>query len=413
VLNALVDGLLASTCGLGDKPSALILDPKGDFHSKIRLVCERYGRKDDLVVLDAQQPRQSIRWNPFDSDDDELEVSSRFAAVLESVGVKSSQDTFWVDSAKKFIRHSIALIRATNPQDEPPSFAAIGELAASWTPIDERIQRFPDDHPSWQSLVYFTTEWAELADQTRSSIQAYITNMVDPFLMDPYVWLFAGASTMRIAEMIDQGKILYVHMPIADKEAMSRVVNTFIKLEFYREVLKRPNKKRASFFLCDEFQAFFTTAQGKGDADFFERSRQSRHANVIATQNLPALMKQLGDNKAPAMNLLGNCAVKVFLRNTDDETNQYASNLFGQSLVLMQGSGGGGGGGRIPGVRSMASSQSANMQYDSKVRKEAFTELAVPFAKGGIDYCETIVHLASRGEVTKEKLRWKVHPLVA
>lgn len=412
VLNALVEGLLASTCGLSEKPSALILDPKGDFHSKIRLVCEKYGRADDLVVIDAQNPRSSIRWNPFDSSDDELEISSRFAAVLESVGMKS-QESFWIDSAKKFIRHAIALIRATNPTSEPPSFAEIATLASSWTPIDERIQRFDDHHPSWQSVIYFTTEWAELADQTRSSIQAYITNMVDPFLIDPYVWLFAGPSTLRIADVIERGKILYVHMPIADKEAMSRVVNTFIKLEYYREILKRTNKRRASFFLCDEFQAFFTTAQGKGDADFFERSRQSRHANVIATQNLPALMKQLGENKAPVKNLLGNCAVKIFLRNTDDETNQYASDLFGQSLVLMQGSGGGGSGGRIPGVRSMASSQSANMQYDAKVRKEAFGELAVPFAKGGIDYCETIVHLASRGEVTKEKLRWKVHPLVA
>ncbi|MEA2624837.1 MAG: hypothetical protein QOD06_882 [Candidatus Binatota bacterium] len=412
VLNALVDGMLASTCGLAQKPSALILDPKGDFHRKIHFVCEKYGRGGDLVVLDVAAPENSIRWNPFDSDDDELELSSRFAAVLESLGMKA-QDSFWIDSAKKFIRHAIALVRATNADGEPPTFADVGELAGSQAKIDERLLRFPEDHPSWRTAVFFNSEWTELAPETRSSIQAYITNMIDPFLMDPYVWLFGGRSTIRVPDVLGQGKILYVHMPIADKEAMSRVVNTFLKLEYYREVLKHPNKERASFFLCDEFQAFFTVAPGKGDADFFERSRQSRHANIIATQNLPALLKQLKEDTAPVMNLLGNCAVKMFLRNTDNTTNEYASNLFGQSLVMMQStsSGGGGRGAGFGGIASFSSSQSAAAQYDQRVRKEVFTELAVPFRSDGIDFCESVVHLASRGQVAKQKLRWKVHPL--
>lgn len=413
VLNALLDGLLASTTYCSQKPSGLILDPKGDFYNKIQVVCKTHGRAKDLLVLDPKQPEHSIRWNPLDSDDDELELAARFAAVLECLGMKSEQDSFWIDSAKKFIRHSIALIRLTNAPNEPPTFAQIGRLASSIVAISERADLVADDDPRGvHCLGFFADEWADLADQTRSSIQAYITNMIDPFLMEPYATLFSGHSTIRVADMLSSGKILYVYMPIADKEAMSRMVSTFIKLEYYREVLKRPNKKRASFFLCDEFQAFFTAGQGKGDADFFERSRQSNHANIIATQNLPALTKQVKE-KDPVMNLLGNCAVKMFLRNTDAETNRYASELFGEQIVLMQSSnsGGGGRGSGFAGMRSITSSQGANAQYDAKVRKEVFTELAVPFKKGGIDYCETIVHLASRGRVSKEKLRWKVHPL--
>jgi hypothetical protein len=415
VLNALLDGLLASTKRCSEKPSGLILDPKGDFYDKIQVVCKKHGREKDLLILDPQQPQRSLRWNPLDSDDDELELAARFAAVLETLGMKSEQDSFWIDSAKKFIRHSIALVRLTNPPDEPPTFAQIGQLASTLAAISERADLVADDDPRGElCLGFFANEWVDLADQTRSSIQAYITNMIDPFLMDPYATLFSGRSTVCVADMLSSGKILYVYMPIADKEAMSRMVSTFIKLEYYREVLKRPNKKRASFFLCDEFQAFFTAGQGKGDADFFERSRQSNHANIIATQNLPSLTKQV-KQQDPVMNLLGNCAVKMFLRNTDAETNRYASELFGEQIVLMQNSnsGGGGRGSGFAGMRSITSSQGANAQYDAKVRKEVFTELAVPFRKGGMDYCETIVHLASRGQVSKEKLRWKVHPLTA
>lgn len=415
VLNALLDGLLASTARCAEKPSGLILDPKGDFYNKIQVVCKKHGRAKDLLVLDPKQPELSIRWNPLDSDDDELELAARFAAVLECLGMKSEQDSFWIDSAKKFIRHSIALIRLTNRLDEPPTFAQIGQLASSFDGVAERADLIADDDPrGTQCLAFFATEWTRLAEQTRSSIQAYITNMIDPFLLEPYATLFSGRSTIRVADMLSSGRILYVYMPIADKEAMSRMVSTFIKLEYYREVLKRPNKKRASFFLCDEFQAFFTAGQGKGDADFFERSRQSNHANIIATQNLPALTKQV-KQQDPVMNLLGNCAVKIFLRNTDAETNRYASELFGEQIVLMQNSnsGGGGRGSGFAGMRAITSSQGANAQYDAKVRKEVFIELAVPFRKGGIDYCETIIHLASRGQVSREKLRWKVHPLVA
>ncbi len=408
VLNALLDGLLQSTKSPNLPCAGLILDPKGDFKSKINIVCRKSGREKDIVIINPYSASETIRWNPLDSEDDELEVASRFAAALEALGMKSGGgDSFWIDSAKKFIRHAISLLRITNPQGQPPTFAQIGELASSMKRLSERADMVADEDPRGDlCLAFFADEWVMLADQTRSSIQAYITNMIDPFLMEPYATLFSGRSTLRIAEMIDQGKILYVYMPIADKEAMSKVICTFVKLEYYREVLKRPDKKRSSFFLCDEFQAYFTPMPGKGDADFFERSRQSNHANIVATQNYPALTKVAGDRDAVVSNLLGNAAIKIFLRNTDEKTNEYASKLFGQALVLMGSSNTSQGSGKGIGAHVGAS---ASRQYDAKVRQEEFVLLAVPAQD--VNYAETIVHLASRATVTKELLRWRVHPL--
>lgn len=406
LLNALLEGLLMSTPGDTAKCAGLIFDPKGDFKDKIKLLCGKYGRRDDVVSINPSALRESIHWNPLDSDDDELEVAARFAAALESLGMKAGNDTFWIDSAKKFIRHAIKLLRITNPAGRPPSFAQIGEVAGSLKRLSEVADRIADDDPRGdQCLSFFADEWATLADQTRGSIQAYITNMIDPFLLEPYATLFSGRSTMRIADMVDEGKILCVYMPVADKEAMSKVVCTFVKLEYYREILKRPDKKRSSFFMCDEFQVYFTTMPGKGDSDFFERSRQSNHANIIATQNRPALVKAATDRESVVNNLLGNCAVKIFLRNTDNETNEYASKIFGQTLVAMASSSLSQGSGKQIG----SSGASANRQYDQIVRSEEFIGLAVP--GGDVDYADTIVHLASRAAVSKEKLRWKVHPL--
>jgi hypothetical protein len=409
VLNALVDGLLSSTADSAEPPSGLILDPKGDFLSKIGLVCRKYGRDRDLLVLNPKDLSQSIYWNPFDSDDDALEISGRFAAVLESTGMEKGGDSFWIDSARKFIRYAIELLRLSNPPDQPPDFSQINRLSVDMKAISRCFDNLDDGDPRWDGpLMYFNNEWMELPPETRNSIMANLTNMIDPFLMAPYNTLFSGQSTKRVADMVDEGKILYVYMPIADRERMSRVICTFLKLEFYREVLKRPNKARSSFFLCDEFQAFFTSAPGKGDSDFFERSRQSNHANVIATQNYPALLKAANDRESVVKNLVGNCGVKVFLRNTDESTNKFAAELFGQTLVTMIGSGLGAAAGRNFGG---SSSTSTNRQFDYMVRMEEFINLAVPARADGIDYTESIVHLASRAHVSKEKLKWKVHPL--
>lgn len=329
--------------------------------------------------------------------------------------MKQQDTSFWIDSAKKTLRHAIKLLRLTNAPGTPPTLAEVGELVSSAATLAERVSRL-DLHrgDADQCLAYFANEWTELADETRSSILAYLTNMIDPFLMEPYATLFSGRSTMRIDEMIRTGKVLYVDMPIAHKEAMARTVGTFVKLEYFREILKVPDKPRPTLFLCDEFQAFFTTAEGKGDADFLARSRQSNHVNLLATQNLPALLKQT-PKEDPALNLLGNCAIKVFLRNTDERTNQYGSALFGQRLVSMGGTQAGGGiglaGARVPGVADNVSMQD---QFDSVVRVERFSQLAIPSRAHGLAYAESIVHNAAmaQAETSSTTLQWPVHPII-
>lgn len=417
VLNALADGLIGSEPAC----SGLILDPKGDYRRKIEALCERHGRSSDLLVLDPSDQARTIRWNPFDSDDDELELASRFAATLQTLGMKNEQDSYWIDSARTFIRHAIALLRNTDEEALPPSFANILRLAATSVAGDkpgiapgslaeQRIARVAgDDDSGVMAVDYFIDSWATLAERTRSVVQSQIVNMIDPFLMKPYREVFSGRSMVRMADIVEQGKLLYVYMPIADKEAMAKTVCTLLKLEFFREVLKRPDKTRPSFFLCDEFQSFFTVGAGKGDADFFERSRQSRHANIVATQNLPALLKQAGTVPVAVENLLGHCAVKIFLRNTDPKTNEYASKLFGQHIEDLVNTSESQSGSIATTQRGTGSSTSA--QYAAKVKEEMFVELAQPSEGDAINYAETIVHLGSRAKVSEERLRWRVHPL--
>ena len=503
ILNALLDGLLSSADGKADTQaaSALILDPKGDFlkSAKLRTLCARTGRLGDLCILNPDQPASSVRWNPFDSTDDTAEISARFAGALELLGMKNTQDTFFIDQAKLAMRHSIALLRATEPPGSPPCFAGVNDLTTKPAALEARLfilyakalrlavgredvpveamaslqapdyeeclgallkalpegradtaaieryfMRYTSLKPSTVAAIeaeifalapslatapairllpgteallaaeHFVFDWIPMPEKTRGGVQAQLTLMVSPFLGEPFRTIFSGRSTLRLGDVLDQGKLFYVFMPVSGgRSEMSVVVNTLIKLEFYREVLARPRKSRPSLFFCDEFQSFFTADERRGDTAFFAQSRESFHANVIATQNLAGLLMNAPKEEA-VDSLLGNCAIKIFLRNTEGKTNQYASeHVFGQYMgsVVSFGTGVGERGGRDGFKESANFTESTQtMHY---VPPERFIHLAVPSERDGIDYAEALISLGSRGKVMIERLRFKVHPLDA
>ncbi|MEM9287032.1 MAG: type IV secretory system conjugative DNA transfer family protein [Sphingomonadales bacterium] len=411
VLNAVLDGLIGSANNKVSAAAGLILDPKGDFRNKIAHVCRKHGRASDLIVIDPYNLDTSARFNPLDTQDNPLEVAGRFTGVMETLSEKSSEDAFWIDSVKTFIQNILPLLRAAK-RDMPPDLIDIYQCATSDAALSRMLSDISEaelegNRTLTRAFEYVTDVWDEMGDKPKSTVRTFISNMLGPFLQEPYDDLFIGKSTKTMAELLDEGKILYVYMPIADQETMARVVSTFVKLEFYREVLKRVDKDRPSFFLCDEFQAFFTTGSGRGDAEAFERTRQSNHANIVAFQNLPALLRQV-PKEEPVTNMLGNCATKIFLRNTDQKTNEYASNLFGEQVETLIGTGQSG-----SGLKHGSKSVSANAQYGKKVRQDVFSSLIVPSREDQLDYAEAMCHLGARATVDHNRLRWKIHPLKA
>ncbi len=418
VLNAVLDGLLGSSSAAGAPCAGLILDPKGDFRDKIELACRRHGRSRDLIVIDPYRIDRSARFNPIDSDDSPFELADRFASVIETLNSgKSSEDTFWIDNCKKFIQYAIILLREAKADEGPPNLTEIYDCATQDDflkfVIDRADANVANDSARAAELerarTFAEREWFELANETKSSARSFLTNMLLPFLEAPFDELFGSRSTKTMGEILDNGHILYVYMPIADRRAMARIVCTFVKLEFYREVLKRVDKTRPSFFLCDEFQAFFTVGSaGMGDNQAFERTRQSNHANIIATQNLPALTL-VAPKEDVVTNLLGNCGTKIFLRNTDDKTNEYASKIFGERIETLVSTSQS----VTHGLRRRpeSGSVSSNASYGRRIRADVFTDLAVPSQVDAIPYAEAMVHLAARARVHFQKQTWTVHPL--
>ena len=56
-------------------------------------------------------------------------------------------------------------------------------------------------------------------------------------------------------------------------------------------------------------------------------------------------------------------------------------------------------------------SVSATAQYGARIRRDAFTTLAVPSREEGHRFAEAIGHLAARSQVETRRMKWKVHPI--
>src|SRR5690606_27096712 len=122
----------------------------------------------------------------------------------------------------------------TNPNGDPPNFRQIHSLVTSFSFIADRTDQLDPTDSSNENCLAFFEEWVTMAHDQRSGIQSHVANMLDPFLMEPYASVFSGHSTLRIADVLTSGKILYVHMPLAEKEVMARTAGIFIKLEYFR-----------------------------------------------------------------------------------------------------------------------------------------------------------------------------------
>ena len=426
VLNAVLEGMLACFAKSDHPVGGLVLDAKGDFYGKIQMLCARYKRKADLMIVDpaawatAGRTWRSIAWNPLDNEDDPLEVATRLIAALRLIGVETgSEGSFFLDSAKVYLRHAIALVRgaAITPAPSILDVYRLSQESEKETPLYHTLiraigARYPQTVPDTvtDAITFMEKEWAGMADRQKSGVRGTITQLLDEFLVAPFNEIFTQPSTSPIGAIIDSGKILYVHMPASDRERMSRLVNTLIKLEYQRSILARPNKQRPTFFLCDEFQTFYTSGEGRGDSDFFERSRESLHANIIAAQNLSAFMKRTR-NQHDVKNFLGNCAVKIFLRQTEEETNRWASGLFGQRSEIVvttseQAA--------IDGSWSRRRHTSYGRATKSlpRIPTDAFIRLAIPVRDDKQQrYAGSIIHLASRGDTQQPTLHWPIHPL--
>ena len=232
---------------------------------------------------------------------------------------------------------------------------------------------------------YWLEELPSMADRTRSSIEMTTNATLAPFARGWMRDRFCGGSELT-PDLLGEGKIVVLDYNVKEHQESGQLAQLAWKLVVQRWAERRmkaaaqaglqPEQVRPLMLFSDECQFFLT----REDVQFQTTARGSRTAAVYLTQNLPNVIKELGDPHQ-AHSLLGNLATKIFHCNDEKSTNEWAAQTIGQSLQQR---------------RSFSSSGTsqwsagASEQRDYDVPPNAFLSLRTGGHENGL-LCEAVV----------------------
>ena len=129
------------------------------------------------------------------------------------------------------------------------------------------------------ALDFFWEKIFALDSRTLSILKSEITRITNIFISD-YSVSSTFLSTKKelnfqgFSSVLSEGKIVVLNMNIAEYKNLSKIIATYLKLDFQSEIMYNLSHKNiyTSAFICDEYAEYIS----KTDADFFSLSREAK-----------------------------------------------------------------------------------------------------------------------------------------
>lgn len=289
-----------------------VLDPHGDmFRELLSIVPEN--RRKDVVVFDPSDRDFPVGLNildpgiDFDSEDDKHEWIT--SAVL-SIFKKLSDEAQWGPRMEHILRNTTL----TALQTPKPSLYTLQRLLT-----DKKYQKEIAKHLKDPVLRQFwDKEFKMMGSMQMSAATAPLTHRLGHFItskMSRHI-LLQEESTVRIADIMNKGKILLVNLSKGDigedqSEFFGTILTALIWMAAYQRT-KIPEKKRKDFFVyVDEFQNFATPQFGAVTSE----GRKFHVSLIVSHQNIAQM-----EDKDLVKVIAGNAATIICLKaNPEDE----------------------------------------------------------------------------------------------
>ena len=119
-------------------------------------------------------------------------------------------------------------------------------------------------------------------------------------------------------------------MNISEYQDLSKIIATYLKLDFQTEALIRLSKnnietQRPIAFISDEYHEYCTAS----DANFFAQSRESKCINIVAIQSYSSLLNTI-NNESTVKVIIQNLVNKLWFRTDDIFTIESAQKQIGK-----------------------------------------------------------------------------------
>jgi hypothetical protein len=327
--------------------------------------CKAAGRSDDVILI---QPSGPWRFNPLaheamregDGGGYAENVVSLFSNLMELAGRNrgsggssgGGNDPFWGMAVQRGVRVFTGLsILATGTvsidtiykafMTAPKSVAEVASPAFQKSfccrllrQAESRLKTAAERREFEQIADYVFEERPRLGDKTRSSIDAYLTAIIDPMQRGVLHELFGTDSTFT-PDLSEQGKIIIVGLPVMQYGDLGLIANVLMKYAWQKSIQRRSVTPETCpvVMVADEAQFFITSH------DMYHQTvcRGVKCGTVLLTQNVSNFYAALGGaekGRAEADSLFANLNTKVFHNNGDSVTNTWAAEQIGKSRQL-------------------------------------------------------------------------------
>lgn len=322
-----------------EKLAMLILDVKGNYLNKVVEFASNSNRLSDLISIDLSG---NFKYNPLDKPMlSPIVLSNRLKTIL-SLFSPNSSESYWLDKAEQILAEAIKFCRLYN--NGYVSFTELHKLIMFPEYYFQKLAFIKDmfrkghfsNEDSYNLLScidFFEKEFFSLDSRTLSILKSEISRITSIFVSDYKVSKVFCPSKDEINfygfnDVLEKGKIVVLNMNIAEYKNLSKIIATYLKLDFQTEVLSKLGNTsaiRKSAFICDEFQEYITTT----DADFLSQAREAKCINIIATQSYSSIKNALKDDNNSKV-IIQNIINKIWFRTDDIYTIEETQKLLGK-----------------------------------------------------------------------------------
>ena len=183
-----------------------------------------------------------------------------------------------------------------------------------------------------ECLDFFQKEFYELDSRTKGIIISEITRITGTFITDYDVMSTFCPPKNKLNfkgfnEVIKKGKIVVLDMNISEYSQLSKIIATYLKLDFQSEIMSNlsTNSIKTTAFICDEYDKYAS----KTDSEFFSLSREAKCINIISTQSYSSLKLPLKDDYQVRV-LIQNLINKIWFRTDDIFTIEESQKQLGK-----------------------------------------------------------------------------------
>ena len=323
---------------LNNKIAMLILDVKGNYHKQVKKYAGQYNLFKDLIVIELNS---NVFYNPLHKPNLKPQILANRLKTILLLFSDNNSDDYWLDKAETIICEAIKLCRLYNKGYV--TFFELHKLITSPSYYKEKIDilrnlfissKFSNQqiYELNQSLNFFEQEFQNLDDRTKNILISEITRITTPFISDYDVMSTFCAPKNKLTfkgfnDILNLGKIVVLNMNMSEYSILSKIIATYLKLDFQTEVMNRLSKNniKPSVFICDEYDKFAS----KTDGEFFSLSREAKCINIVSTQSYSSLKTTLKDDSSVKV-IIQNLINKIWYRTDDIFTIEEAQKQLGK-----------------------------------------------------------------------------------